>query len=460
MSDPNSSPSVPVSKPEKPSADFPLFPHASGRWAKKIDGKLHYFGKWNDPDGALNRYRDFLSGRPKEKPAAPIPDPTAPIRPAGSPIFWHASGRWAKKIRGHLHYFGRGSHDTALEEYNRVKDDLHAGRLRKDREPDGMTIYRLCTRFLTAKKDQRDNGELSARAFEEYGYACKRLLKVFGRSRAVADLGPDDFAKLRKIMSRTWGPLKLKTEIIRHRTPFLWAVKRGLIDRAPIMAEAFKVPSAWVIRRNRAAAGLKMFEADEIRAMLLAARQPIKAMILLGVNCGFGNGDVARLPIHATDLEGGWIRFARPKTGVDRKIPLWPETIDAIRDWLTVRPEPADPGHADLLFITYKRGSWLDNGVNRALSHEFGKLLDSIGSNGRRGFYCLRHTFQTQGDESGDFIAVRKIMGHVTADIADVYRERVSDQRLRKVTEHVRVWLFGSAAGASDVPTVLPFKAG
>jgi hypothetical protein len=44
------------SKPAKPSPDFPLFPHANGRWAKKILGKLHYFGRWDDPDGALASY--------------------------------------------------------------------------------------------------------------------------------------------------------------------------------------------------------------------------------------------------------------------------------------------------------------------------------------------------------------------------------------------------------------------
>src|SRR5689334_10795676 len=54
-------------KPEKPHKDFPLFSHRNGQWAKKVRGKIHFFGVWADPDAALNKWiaekDDLLAGR-------------------------------------------------------------------------------------------------------------------------------------------------------------------------------------------------------------------------------------------------------------------------------------------------------------------------------------------------------------------------------------------------------------
>jgi integrase len=165
----------------------------------------------------------------------------------------------------------------------------------------------------------------------------------------------------------------------------------------------------------------------------------------LGVNAGFGNSDVGNLPLTALDLERALIHYPRPKTAIERTIPLWPETVQALRDWLTVRPNPARDQHAGLAFLTVKGDSWAKETSDNPVSKETAKLLKASSLNGHRNFYCLRHTFQTIADECGDFIAVRKIMGHASSDIAEVYRERISLERLRRVTDHVRAWLLCTA---------------
>jgi integrase len=388
MSGRNSSDAAALSKPKKPHPGFPLFPHATGRWAKKIRGKLHYFGPWVDPDAALQAYL-------------------------------------AKK------------------------DALHAGLTPADTR-EGLTVYTLCAKFLTTKKHALENGELSPRTFSGYAGTCKRLIKAFGKQRLVTDLRPDDFENLRNRIARNWGPVGLGNEINQVRIVFNYAVKNGLLDRPIIYGEGFRRPSKKTLRKHRAEQGPKMFEADEIRRVIDSASQPLKAMILLGVNAGYGNADVGTLPLAALDLNGGWVSYHRPKTGIDRRCPLWPETVAALREWLAARPAPKSQDHAELVFITQRGGSWAKEIADNPLTKEMRKLLDKLGINGHRNFYCLRHTFQTIGDEARDFVAVRSIMGHADNDISAVYRERVSDERLRAVTEHVRTWLFGATAARPE----------
>lgn len=46
-------------KPVKPRKGFPLYAHASGRWAKKVRGGIRYFGTCGDPQTALHTWLDL-----------------------------------------------------------------------------------------------------------------------------------------------------------------------------------------------------------------------------------------------------------------------------------------------------------------------------------------------------------------------------------------------------------------
>lgn len=394
-------------KPSKPHKDFPLFPHATGRWAKKIRGKLCYFGPWADANAALQKWLD-------------------------------------------------------------QKDDLLAGRTPRAGR-DGLTIRELVNRFLTSKKHLVDTSELSARMFSSYFATCERLINAFGRTRLVIDLATDDFEKLRASLAKTRGPVALGNEVQKVRILFKYGFDAGLIDRPVRFGPTFKRPSKRVLRVARHAKGERMFEASDVRKLLKAASVPLRAMILLGINCGFGNTDVSRLPKSALELTEGWVNYPRPKTAIPRRVPLWPETIKALRSALSARPQAAQTTNDGLVFVTkyghqwvrfrervenYDLGSPEENGNSLSaggasidgVAQEFGKLLRMLKLvRPGLGFYALRHSFETIGGETRDQVAVNQIMGHADASMSAVYRERISDDRLRVVANHVRKWLFGES---------------
>jgi integrase len=385
-------------KPDKPRPDFPLFPHATRRWAKKIKGRMHYFGPWADSDGALRKY---------------------------------------------------------LEQ----KDYLEAG-MKPPAANDGrLTVRELCNRFLNSKRCQLDTRELSPLTFHEYVAACKLVVKELHGERAVDDLRPEDFERMKSRFPRTWGPHRRGKMIQMIRTVVKYAMDEDLVEKTIKVGKQFKKPTKTVQRIHRAKVGKRMFAAAEIHALLGKASVQMRAMILLGINCGYGNTDVATLPVDALDLVGGWATFARPKTGIPRRCPLWKETAEALRIVLAKRPTPKEPADAKLVFLTRCGHPWAraiqtpeeDGSIkvtyDDALSKEMPKLIKAAGMEQRRGtrFYALRHGTETIGGEAKDPPALDLVMGHADPSMGAVYREEIGDDRLRAVTDHIRTWLFSAA---------------
>jgi integrase len=382
-------------KPEKPRSDFPLYAHPCGSWAKRVGGVIYYFGGWDDPQ-------------------------------------------------------------AALEEYQRWKDDSDSGR-RPNSNGKGLTVKRLVNSFLNSKKRLLDCREIRQSTFQDYYDNCKRVVKVFSGRTFVSSLGPTDFEKLRSDFAKTHGPVTLCGDITCTRVLFKYA--DDTFDVRVKFGQGFKKPSRANLRKHRLQRQPKMFQPPELRKIIKEAGVQLRAMIYHGLNCAFGNHDCAMLTFSALDLERGWVNFPRPKTGINRRCPLWPETIEAVKAAIAARPNPKDEVFADRVFITKYGSSWEpktnkqndDKGTASAkdnpISKEMAKLLKSAKVKLYRkgvGFYALRHIFQTIGEKSRDKDAVRAIMGHAESanDMSAVYNEEpIDDDRLRAVTDFVRTWL-------------------
>lgn len=375
-------------KPSKPRPDFPLFAHANGQWCRKIRSRFHYFGPWADPEAALNLYLD-------------------------------------------------------------QRDDLQAGRKPRKVSDTGPTVADGLNHFLSAKKLAEQAGEIRHRSYLDYETTCDRIAASLGKDRPLCDVDVADLQKLRADLSKgergERGPTTVKNDLTRARMVFLY-FNEYLVEKPIKYRKVLKSPAKRQLREAANLRGPRMFQPKEIRALLKVAPPQLRAMIYLGINCGFGNADCGTLPIDQLDLAKGWHTYWRPKTHNPRRCPLWPETVKALKQAIEKRPKPASEELVGLVFLTREGACWSKEAGDNAISSEFRKLLRDLGIyRPHVTFYTLRRTFETIAAVTGEQVAIDHIMGHIapTNDMAAVYRQQVFDKPLLTVTNHVRAWLHG-----------------
>lgn len=393
------------------------------------------------------------------------------VRKTTDKLYQHASGHWAKRIRGKVHYFGRDL-DAALIRWRAEKEFLLAGlTVRPEASQARETLKTLCTAVLTQKQSLADAGQFSLRTLRDYQFATKRLLSFFGPDRFLHDLRPADFVPFRSQCAADVSPITCGNRLRYVRAILKYAFDAELVEKPIRFGTTLSLPSQSLLRAERNRRGEKMFSASEIRLLLnggtvtdvygnsteVAEASPVlRAMILLGINCGFGQGDISQLTLDRIDLENGWHTFPRPKTGMPRRCSLFPETISAIRDYLTVRPSPVDVRHSNRLFLTQHGGEFITITGSGTPETKRINVIDYVAKSFEKrlhrlklkrkgiGFYTLRHTFRTIGDNLKDQPTIDYCMGHSPSsnDMAANYRHTIDDLRFRDISQYIRQWLF------------------
>jgi hypothetical protein len=87
---------------------------------------------------------------------------------------------------------------------------------------------------------------------------------------------------------------------------------------------------------------------EQVHPLLDASSDQLRVMILLALNAGLGNSDLAHL--QRCHISGGFLSYPKRKTCQPRRAHLWPETLAAIQ--AVQRPMPKDRAHADHVFLT------------------------------------------------------------------------------------------------------------
>ncbi len=409
-------------------------------------------------------------GRPRhDQPRWPFP-----LKPDGSGVTMtaHRCGQWCKKIKGRVYYFGRWDDPQgAMRKYEQQVPYLLKGQL-----PPGVqtvagrtTVTAITELYIETVARKVAAGELAPRTLNRYSRICRILVEQLGANKFCRDLGPYDFDRLREHLGERMSPSTVQQMVTIMKSIFDFAWQSELLLNQVRFGILFKAPTGASIRKSQQSGAKRMlFERSEVMALIYkgklktlpAQQRQLRAMILLGINCGFGLADCSRMVVHQLKLQsdlGPHINMPRAKTYVDRFCPLWPETAAALQTIVDERT-PAEDVHE--VFTTEDGHGYMKTTVAKThgkvpvkytysdrISKRFRELKrqlidrDIVQADLPR-FYHLRHTFSTVADELGDDHAVARIMGHKLRGMAMIYVHRVNMARLKVVTDHVHDWLF------------------
>lgn len=388
--------------PAKPYPNFPLFPSKNGQWRKdvRINGKVKpfYFGPWGDDPRGERAVKEWL------------------IREPG--------------IRAGVDH------------------------LRVDSTPTALTLAEMLRRFLTAKQTDYQNNAIAGETFRDYTRECNYLGAWAGADATCKAFTPDYFAAYRRHMetARKLGPDRLATNIHMVRAAFNYAAGQGWIP-APTYGVGFSPPAtdedskaAAKLRKGELVEELPIWTGPQVEWLLAVAGPVMRAAILLGLNCGMGPSDIAKL--RWGNFKGKRLSMRRGKTGVRREGYLWKRTRDALAALRSLPHQRAaieKDGDNAIVFLNksgvpiVSRKDYRDAAnpdkiksvkVSASFSATFGKLVKRakvagiIPKTAKLTFYHFRHTFYTHAENKADLNALHRATGHVLAGQGKRYKRR------------------------------------
>lgn len=349
------------------------------------------------------------------------------------PLTLHPTRQYCKKIRGKLHYFGVNKQE-ALRRYLEQASYLHAGKLPEAREAnDSMFLKTLCNLYLEHQHSRVQAGEIKLRQVYDQTTFLRDFVKCLGRSRKISEIATIDLQKYRmRLIKQGKSNNRINNYISAMKAMYHWASENELITSIPNLKAIKKLPKPKTTK--------PIFSPDEVRKLLKSASPKMRAMVLLGLNCGFGCTDCAELLWENVDLKKGRINFPRTKTGIFRNLPLWKETLDALRILPKINERLFNT--EDNKKVVRCEQKIAVNGtvkvvkVDRA-SRDFSGLMKRAGINKGKGvgFYTLRRTAATLAAKSGDPFAVQRLLGHADLKMATTYVQDISEQTDRVIND-------------------------
>jgi len=355
------------------------------------------------------------------------------------PLTLHPTGQYCKKIKGKMYYFGSNKKE-ALQRYLDQATYLHGCKNNLKQKPtgDNMTLKQLCDMYLKYQYSKLQANDLTVRHHNDQIGSLNKLMAFLGQNRRIKSISTLDLQNYKRKLQKSYGSVyRMNLHISIMKAMFHWARKNEILKNIPNIDA---ISRGKVIHQERFT-----LSTEHVNKLLSCADVQMRAMIWLGLNCGFGCTDCAELKWIDLDLVNARVKLPRRKTGITRDLPLWPETVESLKNiprtgklvFYTSRGNP----YIQTLLRTNGNGNGKYTTLN-TITTKFSRLIKKSGLDVPKGtgFYALRRTAATIAARSGDPFAVQRLLGHADLQMATRYVQDVSAQT-DKVIENSRKYV-------------------
>lgn len=359
-------------------------------------------------------------------------------------LTYSSDGRWRKQIAGKVYYFGRGKSKSDTKSYKQAEQRYFEFMQQREVEQpievpmDSLSLGDAAEKFLQHQYTRLEIGEITPTSFDRFRCSLEQFVKATGEERLLSAVGELDLTQYRMdllrlpVSERTGKPISPRTAKVRleHvRAFFAWSYQHSLMDRLPRNIVGFtkvRLPPPEI----------RIFTLDELNRLWDAAPSRTRLFMALGLNCGYGQQDIADLQRAEVDLDKGVIERRRSKTGIYTRHALWPLTCGLLRSHCGKKSEPTD------LCLTSANGEPLvyerivKGKLRRtdAIRNAFWRIQRQTGIQSGRGFYCLRKTAATEVEKIDPWVT-EMFLGHSERGMRRHYVERDWDRLDRAILQ-------------------------
>ncbi len=231
--------------------------------------------------------------------------------------------------------FDLGFSDPNKEKFKIWRDRLDV--MKRSAAPADQTVQAYVERFIEEKKASVAAGQLTAAR----GFTLRVHLGHFrdwiGSETDVVDITGKQLsgyrlALLEDVQANKWSQTTASDRLnsVKSFVRWLWVIE-AIPSLPRIMAEKSKA-----LQISRSSSSIVTFTKQEIATLLREASDRTKLYILLMLNCGMTQKDIADLDVAEVDWESGRVTRKRSKTKDWENVPvvsypLWPETLRLLR---------------------------------------------------------------------------------------------------------------------------------